>query len=87
MAMGHSTDSVYRHGRYEKIAHLGDAPIFADRHSLRGNELPDVARRGTMKHPNPGRVSKTLAAVPPEPIPLMGSAGSRYLDGVARRGG
>jgi hypothetical protein len=74
-------------GRYEKITHLGDAPISADRHSLCGDELPEVARRGTMKHPNPGRLPKTLATVVAELTYLMVGAGPRYLNRGVRKGG
>ncbi len=73
-------------GRYEKITHLGDASTSADRHSLYGDELPGVARRGTMKHPNPGRLPKTLAAVVAELTHLMAGAGPRYLIRGARKG-
>jgi hypothetical protein len=39
-----------------------------------------------MKHPNPGRLPKTLAAVFPELTPRMGGVGPHYLDSCARRG-
>ena len=38
-----------------------------------------------MKHPNPGRLPKTLAAVVPELTPHMGGVGPHYLYGAARR--
>ena len=74
-------------GRSEKITHLGDVPIFADRHSLYDVELPEVARRGTMKDPNSGHLPKTLATVVAELPHLTVGAGPRYLNRGARKGG
>ena len=74
-------------GRYEKITQLGDVPIFADRHSLRDDELPEVARRGTMKDPNPDRLPKALATVVAELLHLMVGIGPRYLNRGVRKGG
>jgi hypothetical protein len=74
-------------GRYDEITHVGDAPISADRHSLCDDELPEVARRGTMEDPKPGRLPKTLATVVAELPHLVVGVGRRYLNRGARKGG